>query len=285
MSGERLTHLEDPILRQTAFSVEQMAPGGIERPDAGIVRPADFEHARRRLDGLLARPSPMRDDPKRRAVEVLHERVLELEGRLRDERTVGVVYLAPREFELPLRLRSPAIEIDFCFGDKDGVVSVRDINEARRRYGQVRGPVGWNRLLQTDEVERHLYPERTLKTTEGLRLLPEDWLVEGADSVARLRKLMAHLDDAALARTYADIAARLATVARDAPSSHLAELFEGALQTLGAEIRSRDGIRPTITDIARIGCEDAEVKQHLRTPIEMSRKLHPSSLIDRYLEV
>jgi hypothetical protein len=281
MSGERLSRLEDTILRQTAFSIEQMAPGSIERPDAGIVRPADLEHARRRLEGILGRPGPQ--DSKRKAVQVLFERTVQLETLMKSEGTNGVVYLADREFSLPTRLRSAAIEIDFCFGDKDGVLSARDIAEARRRYGQVRGPVGWNRLLLTDEIERYLYPERTLRSTDGLRLLPEDWLADGPDPLTRLRKVSLHLDDAALARTYADIAARLATVAQHDPRSDLGRIFESALQLLGSQIRERNSVRPTITDIARIGCEDPEVKAYLKTPIEMSRKLQPSSLIDRYL--
>jgi hypothetical protein len=148
----------------------------------------------------------------------------------------------------------------------------------------VRGPVGWNRLLLTDEIERQLFPERTLRTTEGMRLLPEDWLVEGPDPLHRLRKVLSHLDDSALARTYADIAARLATVAAHHPGSDLTSIFEGALLLLGTEIRNRNSVRPTITDIARIGCEDPEIKAHLRTPIEMSRKLQPPLLLDRYLQ-
>jgi hypothetical protein len=230
MSGENLSYVEDPLLRQTAFSIEQMAPGGIDRAGAGIVRPADFDHAKKRLQGILQRPPGQgKEDSKRKAVQLLLDRALQLEETLTHERTSGIVYLADREFSLATRLRSAAIEIDFCFGDKDGIVSVKDIQEARRRYGQVRGPVGWNRLLLTDEIERQLYPERTLRSTEGLRLLPEDWLVDGPDPLVRLKKVSLHLDDAALARTYADIAARLATVASRDPSSHLSRIFEDAL--------------------------------------------------------
>jgi hypothetical protein len=283
MSGEALTFIEDPLLRQAAFSIEQMAPGGIEREGAGVIRAADLEHARKRLTSILVRPGD-RDVTKRKAIQALLERTQKLEQQLGDELSDGIVYLGEREYRLPARLKSAAIEIDFCFGDKDGNVSQRDLAEARRRYGQVRGPVGWNRLLLTDEIERQLFPERTLKSTEGLRLLPEDWLVEGTDPLLRLRKVMHHLDDGALARTYADIAARLATVASRDPRSDLSTIFEGALVLLGSEIRSRNSVRPTITDIARIGCEDPEVKAYLRTPIEMSRKLQPSSLIDRYLQ-
>ena len=143
--------------------------------------------------------------------------------------------------------------------------------------------MGWNRRLRTDEIERRLFPERTLRTTEGLRLLPEDWLCGPPDPLARLRKVSRYLDDSALARTYADIAARLATVASREPSSELSQVFEQALALLGHELRSRNSVRPTITDIARIGCEDPEVKAWLRTPIEMSRRLSPTALIDRYL--
>lgn len=284
MSGERLTRVKDPILRQAAFSLEQMAPGGIDRADPGVVRPGDLDHARKRLDGILGRPpSGGKEDAKRKAVQLLLERANQLADLLIEERSIGVVYLADREFSLAPRLRSAAIEIDFCFGDKDGVVSQRDIQEARKRYGEVRGPVGWNRLLLTDEIERQLFPERTLRSTEGLRLLPEDWLVDGPDPLIRLRKVSLHLDDAALARTYADIAARLATVAARDPTSQLSRIFEDALVLLGQQIRERNSVRPTITDIARIGCEDPEIKALLATPIEMSRKLKPASLIDRYL--
>jgi hypothetical protein len=214
---------------------------------------------------------------------VVLDRTRQLEARLELGRFERLVYLDDAEYALQPRLRSAAIEIDFCFGDKDGKVAEADIREARKHYGQVRGPVGWNRLLLTDEIERRLYPERTLRTTEGLRLLPEDWLTGPPDPLARLRKVCRYLDDSAVARTYADIAARLATVATRDPSSDLGSIFEQALALLGKEIRTRDGVRPTITDIARIGCEDPEVKEWLRTPIEMSRRLQPQSLLDRYL--
>jgi hypothetical protein len=282
MSGERFSWVQDLGLRQTAFSIEQMAPGGIDRPDPGIVRPPDLDHANRRLEAILGRPTG-RDDARKKAVQLLLDRTHELRTLLAHEQTEGVIYLAEKEYHLAPRLRSAAIEIDFCFGDKDGVVSARDINEARRRYGEVRGPVGWNRLLLTDEIERQLFPERTLRTTEGLRLLPEDWLVDGPDPLLRLRKVVLHLDDAALARTYADVAARLATIASRDPSSQLGTIFESALVLLGLQIRERNSVRPTITDIARIGCEDPEIKAQLRTPIEMSRKLKPAALLDRYL--
>lgn len=282
MSGPRLGRILDPLLRQTAFSIEQMAPGGIERPECGAVRAPDVTRAIGRLGELIARPG-QRDAGKRNAIRLVLERARRLEAMLLEEQAEALVYLDDAEYGLQPRLRSAALEIDFCFGDKNGQVGEEDIREARKHYGSVRGPVGWNRLLLTDEIERRLYPERTLKTTEGLRLLPEDWLAGPPDPLARLRKVCRYLDDSALARTYADIAARLATVASRAPSSELSQVFEQALVLLGKEIRDRNSVRPTITDIARIGCEDPEVKEWLRTPIEMSRRLQPSSLIDRYL--
>jgi hypothetical protein len=283
MSGDNLSRVKDALLRQCAFSIEQMAPGGIERAEPGIIKSPDIARALGRLNDLLTRPGGQRDPSKRNAVQLVLERTKKLEDLLAAERTSGIVYLDDAEFELQPRIRSAAIEIDFCFGDKNGAVSVEDIREARRHYGQVRGPVGWNRLLLTDEIERRLYPERTLKSTEGLRLLPEDWLSASPDPLSRLRKVSRYLDDSALARTYADIAARLATVASRDPNSDLSEIFESALVLLGKEIRERNSVRPTITDIARIGCEDPEVKECLKTPIEMSRRLKPSSLLDRYL--
>lgn len=282
MSGDSLTHVEDVKLRQTGFSIEQMAPGGIERNAAGAVTRADIMQSKSKLRAILDRPQS-KGSSKHRAIEALLTRVHELEQLLTARNARGAIYLAAKEYALQPRLRSAAIEIDFCFGDKDGVVSTEDIAEARRRYGQVRGPVGWNRLLLTDEIERRLFPERTLNSTEGLRLLPEDWLAGGPDPLVRLRKVVDHLDDGALARTYADIAARLATVAKRDPQSQLSRIFEDALVLLGRHIRTRNSVRPTITDIARIGCEDPDVKAELKTPIEMSRKLVPSSLIDRYL--
>lgn len=282
MQGDGLSRAKDVLLRQCAFSIEQMAPGGIDRAAPGVVRAQDIARALQRLQDLVARPA-IRDVGKKHAIGLVLERARKLERMLIDDRTHGIVYLDDREFDLQPRLRSAAIEIDFCFGDKNGSVSADDMKEARRHYGQVRGPVGWNRLLLADEIERRLFPERTLHTTEGLRLLPEDWLAGPPDPLSRLRKVSRYLDDGALARTYADIAARLATVACRDPNSEMAAAFEAALVILGNEIRERNSVRPTITDIARIGCEDPEVKECLKTPIEMSRKLQPSFLIDRYL--
>jgi hypothetical protein len=283
MSGDNLSRIREPLLRQCAFSIEQMAPGGIERAEPGIVTGPDLQRAASRLTDLIHRPGGSKDASKRSAVQLVLDRTKRLEELLSRDGTQGIVYINDPELELQPRVRSAAIEIDFCFGDKDGSVSLEDIREARRHYGQVRGPVGWNRLLLTDEIERRLYPERTLRSTEGLRLLPEDWLTGPPDPLSRLKKVSRYLDDSALARTYADIAARLATVAERDPSAELSQIFESALVLLGTQIRERNSVRPTITDIARIGCEDPEVKECLRTPIEMSRRLKPASLLDRYL--
>lgn len=257
-----------------------MSPGGIERADPGLASLADIGGAVQRLSQVAARPGT--PEAKRRALQQLLARARDLEARIVHEGTEAVVYLDDAEFALKPRLRSAAIEIDFSFGDRDGRVGIEDLGTARQHYGQVRGPVGWNRLLLTDEIERRLYPERTLRTTEGLRLLPDDWLSGPPDPLAKLKKVARHLDDSALARTYADVAARLATVAATDLDGDLASIFEGALVLLGTEIRGRNSVRPTITDIARIGCEDPKVKEWLRTPIEMSRRLQPW-LIDRYL--
>ena len=282
MGQERYARVDDARLRQTAFAIEQMAPGGTERSECGCVRAPDLARGLERLNELLARPAN-REPAKRKALTQMHDRAKRLESLLVVHRTDGLVYLGEVEYRLPARLRSAAIEIDFSFGDKNGVVSEDDIKVARGHYGAVRGPVGWNRLLLTDEIERRLFPERTLKSTTGLRLVPSDWVSDNPDPLARLRKVSRYLDDQALARTYADIAARLATVAQDDPAGDQVRLYEDALTLLGQQIRDRNSVRPTITDIARIGCEDPEVKALLKTPIEMSRRLQPENLLDRYL--
>lgn len=277
MGAERKTWVADHQLRQTAFSIEQMAPGGVDREDPGQLGRSDLDRAFTRLDDLLGQPGA-RD--RRSALREVRSRAERLEQLFQSGRGRPLVYVEPPVYDLEPRLRSAALEIDFTFGDKDGKVSEDDLRQARFHYGQVRGPVGWNRLLLTDEIERRLYPERTLRTTEGMKLLPDDWRTGPPNPLARLEKVSRYLDDAALARTYADIAARLAcTEATD----DQAELYERALALLGREIRGRGSIRPTITDIARIGCEDPDVKASLRSPIEMSRRLSPSILLDRYL--
>lgn len=278
-SGNPKIWVTQKALRQTAFSVEQMAPGGTERDGCGQLHPPDLARAFARLDDLLGRPAA-KDRARRQALLEVRDRTQRLDEMSRQNRAASLVYVDEAVFALEPRLRAAALEIDFTFGDKDGAVSLDDVKQARFHYGQVRGPVGWNRLLLTDEIERRLFPTRTLESTEGMKLLPADWIAAPPNPLSRLEKVARYLDDAALARTYADIAARLACA--DATGEHAA-LFEKALGLLGREIRSRDSVRPTLTDIARIGCEDPAVKASLRTPIEMSRKLSPSALLDRFL--
>lgn len=270
------TWVKDLQLRQTAFSIEQMAPGGTERTEPGQLHEEDLERAFARVDELLARPAATERGAALREVRHRTERLHDL---YRSGAPRPLVYVDRAVFALESRLRSAALEIDFSFGDKNGELSEQDLQQARFHYGQVRGPVGWNRLLLTDEIQRRLFPQRTLRTTDGMKLVPDDWVAEPPNPLARLEKVSRYLDDAALARTYADVAARYACAA----NAESAALFEKALALLGREIRSRDSIRPTITDIARIGCEDPVVKANLRTPIEMSRKLSPSALLDRFL--
>lgn len=280
MAGShRKLWVEEPALRQTAFSIEQMAPGGIEREDPGALGREDLDRAFRRIDELLGRPTS-RDRARRAALLDMRDRTERLDELYRVGASGRLIYVGPEVHDLEPRLRSAALEIDFAFGDRNGHVSEADVRKARFHYGQVRGPVGWNRLLLTDEVERRLFPERTLRSTNGLKLRPIDWIAGPPNPLARLEKAARYLDDAALARTYADIAARLAC---SAPSSDEARLYEQALLLLGTEIRDRGSVRPTLTDIARIGCEDPTVKATLSTPIEMSRKLSPAALLDRFL--
>jgi len=281
MGSRTFSKIADAALRRAAFAIEQMCPGGIEREGCGVVSLDDIHRAVRKLKAMLEQNHLSTEQAD--AYQSLVARARQLRNALVQDNTQGLIYLADEEYKLPPRLRSAAIEVDFCFGDKDGVVSEADISEARRRYAMVRGPVGWNRILLADEIERRLFPDRTLASTEGLRLLPEDWLIDGPDPLARLRKVLGHLDDGALARTYADVAARIATIASREPGSDLNQIFENALLLLGRQIRERNSVRPTITDIARIGCEDPEIKAILSTPIEMSRKLNPENLLAKYL--
>lgn len=251
-----------------------MAPGGIERGDPGQLFSPDLDRARARLGELMGRSGA-----RPTGLAALKRHTEQLEAQLRGAGGGALVYVDREVYSLEPRLRSAALEIDFTFGDEDGRVSSSDLRQARYHYGQVRGPVGWNRLLLTDEIERRLFPDRTLSSTRGLKLLPEDWVGPPEQPLARLEKVSRYLDDAALARTYADIAARFAV----APDGEDAKLFESALALLGREIQQRDSVRPSITDIARIGCEDPDVKASLPTPIEMSRRLSPSILLDRFL--
>lgn len=259
-------------MRRTAHVVEQMAPGGIEREEPGRVDREDIQRARRRLERDRARTldAPDRQDAVERSIRCVDR----LERMLLEHRAIGAVYLEPAESQLPARLRSTAIEIDFSFGDRDGRVSEADLRAARRRYSAVRGPVGWNRMLVTDEVERRLYSDRVLQSSAGTRLRPSDWQANGRDPLIRLRELCPRLDDETLARTYADVAARYATCFDVVGRA----VLEGALTALARQIRARRGIRPTLTDIARIGCEDPEVKAILHSPMEMARFLRPDLL-------
>lgn len=277
--GANRSHIQDAVLRQTAHAVEQMAPGGTERANPGVVTHADLDRAAERVAGLLARPG--QPEAKQTALSHLAERIQTLRDILDADGAASLIYVGMAEFALRPRLRSTAIEIDFAFGNRDGTVDPTDLAKARHHYGQVRGPVGWNRLLATDEVERHLFPDQTLRSTDGLRLAPSDWMGDPPQPLDRLKKAAAHLDDDALARTYADIAARVATVAREEAEQR--GLFIDALALLGREIAGRASVRPTITDIARIGCSDPEIKTWLKTPIEMSRRLRPAELLDPFL--
>lgn len=279
MSG--YIRVEDVLLRQTAFSVEQMAPGGIDRSEPARLLAEDLQRALERVDELLARPDPGGGLGRASLV-----RIQDRTRRLEEMRSSGgpgatLVYVDAPVWQLEPRLRSAALEVDFTFGNKDGTVSVQDIAVARGHYAAVRGPVGWNRLLLADELERRLYPNRTLAQPKGMKIAHTDW-ASGPEPEQRLAKMARYVDDAALARTYADVAARLAVVEDDAPE---AEQLAAGLTILGREIQGRDGIRPSITDIARVGCEDPAIKAQLKTPIEMSRKLVPGRLLDPYLGV
>ena len=258
-----------------------MVPGGPERSDPGQLSSRDIKFGLSRLDELLARPGHQ-DRSRRSAALALRDRSLRLEHLLQTDGTTSVVYVEPEVFALQPRLRSTAIEIDFGFGDRDGQVSQADIRKARIHYGRVRGPVGWNRLLVADEIERYMFPKHVLGSSDGHRLVPEDWVpTEHSPPLSRLNGLIAHLEDETLARTYADIAARLGCAS---PQSRESQLFKTALKRLGDEIKSRDSVRPTISDIARIGCETLELKSFLRTPIDMSRRLSPTALLDEFLD-
>jgi len=258
-------------MRRIAHVIEQMAPGGIERDSCGHVDREDIRRARQRLGDDHARSQ---DASRRDALDRSIRCVERLERGVAERDAQGVVYLEDPESRLPARLRSAAIEIDFSFGDRDGRVSEADLGAARHRYGAVRGPVGWNRMLTCDEVERRLYAHQVLQSSVGARLRPADWRAAGRDPLIRLRELVERLDDATLARTYADVAARFATCFDDRARA----LFEAALTVLARQIRARRSLRPTLTDIVRIGCEDPEVKAVLHSPMEMARYLRPELL-------
>ena len=292
MSAQRIPR-EEPLLRQAAYAVEQLTIDDYARPDGGLVTRGHIEHAIGSLRALCRPPGPA---ARREAATRLLAWSIDLRRRAEEAGASALVYLADAEYALEPRLRAAAIEIDFCFGNRDGQVSADDLRGARQHYGRVRGPVGWNRLLQTDELERRLFPAQTLRPLDGARLRLADWLRGPRDPVPRLGRAARHLDDGALARTYADVAARFAVwssieVPANAPTrapppevrATATDVFDRALRVLGAEIRRRDSVRPTISDIARIGCEDPVVRAVLRTPVEMSRRLSPEALLDRYL--
>ena len=98
------------MLRQTAFSIEHMSPGGIERADPGLASLADIGGAVQRSSQVAARPGT--PEAKRRALQQLLARARDLEARIVHEGTEAVVYLDDAEFALKPRLRSAAIEID-----------------------------------------------------------------------------------------------------------------------------------------------------------------------------
>lgn len=266
-------------LRQTAFSVEQLAKGGIERPEPGQLSETDLRHGTEKLTDLKNRLSSTQTT-QIESVQAMLERVEKLHNIIASEQAHRVVYVDKEVYGLDSRLRSTALEIDFSFGDRDGRVSEPDLRKARAHYSRVRGPVGWNRLLATDEIERRLYPHRSLRSVKGPKLLPTEWLSAPPDYLSRLDRVSRYLDEATLVRTYADIAARFACAP---PSHYLRSVYEGALELLGQEIRKRDSIRPSLTDIARIGFEDPEIKEILNSPIKMSRKLQMDELLVPYI--
>ncbi|MBX2811342.1 MAG: hypothetical protein KTR25_06020 [Myxococcales bacterium] len=267
-------------LRQTAFSIEQMAPGGIDRANPGQISELDLNQGIKRL--IQVRTGLGKEQRRQlNALNAMLHRTQQLQKHLHTHKAAKLVYIDDELFALEPRLRSTAIEIDFNFGDRDGTISSSDLRQARDHYELVRGPVGWNRLIATDEVERHLYPLRALSSSEGTKLLPTEWLAAPPNRLQRLTRISRYLSDTGLARSYADIAARFACSPKESPF-HIT--YEGALKLLGSEIRKRGSIKPTLTDIARIGCEDPEIKAVLRSPIEMSRRLHPAALLNRFLD-
>lgn len=251
--------------------MERLAPGGTDRPEAGQVSLHDLASARSRL-------ASGGDGAHRKA----HRGLDELQRLLRQAQADAAVYLEVDVFRLPQPLRSVAIEIDFVFGDQDGIVSTADLGAARLRYRNVRGPVGWNRLLSADEVERRLHPSRVLQQARGERLIPEDWM-RGVDPTGRLERLVDRLGDEALARTYADAAAHLAIARSTDENGSDTQVLHRSLLILGAEIVRRDSVRPTLSDVARIGCEAAPIRALLKAPVDMSRRLRPDVLFDPYL--
>ncbi|CAN0584703.1 unnamed protein product, partial [Laminaria digitata] len=102
MSGARIVRVTDPLLRQTAFSIEQMAPGGIDRPEAGAIRSADLDRALKRLSDLIQRPGH-RDGNKHNAIQLVLERTRKLQAMLQADGGEALVYLDDAEYGLQPR--------------------------------------------------------------------------------------------------------------------------------------------------------------------------------------
>lgn len=252
--------------------MESILPGGIEREDCGRVSRLDLRWLGDRLqEGLRG--------PRARAARQSLDGVHALQKVMQQHHADSAVYVAPEEYGLPTRLRTAAIEIDFVFGDRDGSVGLDDLGAARSRYAKVRGPIAWNRLLVADEIERALFPGRVLNSTDGPKLGPEAWLDGGRDPMGRLRRLLSVVDDATLARTYADAAARSETLGHQerAPGQH--RLLREGMMLMGQEMSRRRSVRPTLSDIARIGRSDPGMRPFLETAVQMSKRLHPDRIL------
>lgn len=276
--GGLQVHLDSVALRRAAYAVENMIPGGTERPANGRVTNEDLAYVRTRLAESSERRSPDHAEALTRSARCVHE----LERALARHHAQTAVYVGPSEFALEPELRAAAIEVDFVFGDRDGEVGLADLSNARRRYGNVRGPVGWNRNLLTDDLERALFPGRVLSSAKGPRLSVEDWLGPRSEPMIRLPRILPRIDDAMLARTFADAAARSVTVGSRARFPELHQALRDGMMLMGQEITRRRSVRPSLSDIARIGCDDAETQVYLATPIEMSRLLIPSQLLEPF---
>jgi hypothetical protein len=270
--GGLQVHLDGTRLRRAGFAMESILPGGIERLSCGRLTRDDLDWLRERLQQGL-------QGSRARAARQSLDGVEALRGVMRAHHADSAVYLAREEYGLPDRIRSAAIEIDFVFGDRDGSVGLDDLGAARQRYALLRGPIAWNRLLVADEVERALFPGRVLNSTEGPRLEPHAWLSDGPDRLAPLRRLLTVVDDATLARTYANAAARSETLGhRERDPEHHRLLREG-MMLMGQEMSRRRSVRPTLSDIARIGRSDPGMRLYLDTALQMSRRLHPDRIL------
>jgi len=270
--GGLQVHLDGTRLRRAGFAMETILPGGIERSSCGRITRDD-------LDWLSVRLHEGLRGSRARAARQSLEGVDALRAVMKTHHADSAVYIAREEFALPARLRSAAIEIDFVFGDRDGSVGLDDLGAARSRYASVRGPIAWNRLLVADEVERVLFPGRVLNSTHGPRLEPAAWIGDGPDPLAQLRKLLSVVDDASLARTYADAAARSETLGHQDKDPKGHRLLREGMMLMGQEMSRRRSVRPSLSDIARIGRSDPAMRPYLDTAIEMSRRLHPDRIL------